>query len=88
MGTAESLRGEQVLTELRGIDGEVYALAQGALTVTGISVDAAGSVWRLESLHRSNPNGANLRGSSHLPFSSLVKSYLVRNLIQHSYCNN
>ena len=44
VGTAESLRGGNlVLTELRGIDGEVYALAQGALTVTGISVDAAGS---------------------------------------------
>ena len=44
VGTAESLRGGNlVLTELRGIDGAVYALAQGALTVTGISVDAAGS---------------------------------------------
>ena len=44
VGTAESLRGGNlVLTELRGIDGQVYALAQGPLTVTGISVDAAGS---------------------------------------------
>jgi flagellar P-ring protein precursor FlgI len=44
VGTAESLRGGNlILTELRGIDGEVYALAQGALTVTGVSVDAAGS---------------------------------------------
>ncbi|MGA0807116.1 MAG: flagellar basal body P-ring protein FlgI, partial [Pseudohongiellaceae bacterium] len=44
IGTAESLRGGNlVLTELRGIDGQVYALAQGPLTVTGVSVDAAGS---------------------------------------------
>lgn len=44
IGTAESLRGGNlVLTELRGIDGQVYALAQGPLTVTGISIDAAGS---------------------------------------------
>ena len=44
VGSAESLRGGNlVLTELRGIDGQVYALAQGPLTVTGISVDAAGS---------------------------------------------
>ena len=44
IGTAESLRGGNlVLTELRGIDGQVYALAQGPMTVTGISVDAAGS---------------------------------------------
>jgi flagellar P-ring protein precursor FlgI len=44
VGSAESLRGGNlILTELRGIDGEVYALAQGPLTVTGISVDAAGN---------------------------------------------
>ncbi len=44
VGTAESLRGGNlILTELRGIDGQVYALAQGPLTVTGIAVDAAGS---------------------------------------------
>ena len=44
VGAAESLRGGNlILTELRGIDGEVYALAQGSLTVTGIAVDAAGA---------------------------------------------
>ena len=44
VGTAESLRGGNlILTELRGIDGQVYALAQGPLTVTGIAVNAAGS---------------------------------------------
>lgn len=44
VGSAESLRGGNlILTELHGIDGQVYALAQGPLTVTGVSVDAAGS---------------------------------------------
>jgi flagellar P-ring protein precursor FlgI len=44
IGTAESLRGGNlIMTELRGIDGQVYALAQGPLTVTGVSLDAAGS---------------------------------------------
>ena len=44
VGTAESLRGGNlVLTELRGIDGQVYALAQGPLTVTGIAVNAVGA---------------------------------------------
>ena len=44
VGTAESLRGGTlVMTELYGIDGQVYAIAQGSLTVTGISQSAAGS---------------------------------------------
>lgn len=44
VGTAESLRGGTlVMTELYGIDGQVYAIAQGSLTVTGVSQSAAGS---------------------------------------------
>ena len=44
MGKAESLRGGSLLlTRLRGVDGQVYALAQGALTVTGVDAGAAGS---------------------------------------------
>ena len=44
MGKAESLRGGNLLlTRLRGVDGQVYALAQGALTVTGVDAGAAGS---------------------------------------------
>ena len=43
IGAAESLRGGTlVMTPLRGIDGEVYAVAQGALTATGVEVNAAG----------------------------------------------
>ena len=44
IGKASSLRGGNLLlTSLRGVDGEVYALAQGALTATGIDTSAAGS---------------------------------------------
>lgn len=44
MGKAESLRGGSLLlTRLRGVDGQVYALAQGALTVSGAGGQAAGS---------------------------------------------
>ena len=42
IGLATSLRGGNlVLTELRGADGQIYALAQGPLTTTGIEVNAA-----------------------------------------------
>ncbi len=44
IGKASSLRGGNlVLTSLRGVDGEIYALAQGSLTTTGIDASAAGS---------------------------------------------
>jgi flagellar P-ring protein precursor FlgI len=44
LGQASSLRGGiLILTSLRGIDGEVYALAQGSVNTTGIDASAAGS---------------------------------------------
>lgn len=44
IGAATSLRGGSlIMTRLMGIDGETYAIAQGALTVTGITAEAAGS---------------------------------------------
>lgn len=44
IGKATSLRGGNLLlTSLRGVDGEVYALAQGALTATGVEENAAGT---------------------------------------------
>jgi len=40
IGNAKSLRGGSLLlTELKGIDGQIYALAQGNLLVSGISAD-------------------------------------------------
>jgi len=44
IGKTTSLRGGNLLlTSLRGVDGEIYALAQGALTVTAAGGGAAGS---------------------------------------------
>ena len=44
IGKATNLRGGNlILTALRGVDGEIYALAQGALTATGVDAAAAGS---------------------------------------------
>lgn len=44
VGKASSLRGGNLLlTSLRGVDGQVYGLAQGALTATGVETSAAGS---------------------------------------------
>jgi len=44
IGKASNLRGGNlVMTALRGVDGEIYALAQGSLTATGIDASAAGS---------------------------------------------
>lgn len=44
IGKATSLRGGSlIMTAMRGVDGEIYAIAQGALTATGIDANAAGS---------------------------------------------
>lgn len=44
IGKATSLRGGSLLmTSLRGVDGQIYALAQGALTATGVDAGGAGS---------------------------------------------
>jgi flagellar P-ring protein precursor FlgI len=44
IGKATSLRGGSlIMTALRGVDGEIYAIGQGALTATGIDANAAGS---------------------------------------------
>jgi flagellar P-ring protein precursor FlgI len=44
IGKASNLRGGNlVMTAMRGVDGEIYALAQGSLTATGIDASGAGS---------------------------------------------
>ena len=43
IGKASSLRGGTLLlSSLRGVDGEIYALAQGPLTATSVDAGAAG----------------------------------------------
>lgn len=44
MGNARSLRGGTLLmTPLKGVDGQVYALAQGNLLINGVSAEAQGA---------------------------------------------
>jgi flagellar P-ring protein FlgI len=63
LGDAKSLRGGQLLmTPMRGIDGEIYALAQGDLVVGG--VNASGASGSSVAINSSNtgliPNGATI----------------------------
>ena len=72
IGVAESLRGGTlIMTQLRGVDGQTYALAQGAMTVTGISVDAAGSSIQIGVPTSGRiPNGATVERMVDSPFEA------------------
>ena len=71
IGAAESLRGGTlILTRLRGVDGEVYALAQGALTSTGLEVNAAGDEVTIGVPTAGRiPNGASVERMVDSPFN-------------------
>ena len=71
IGAAESLRGGTlILTRLRGVDGEVYALAQGALTATGLEVNAAGDEITIGVPTAGRiPNGATVERMIESPFN-------------------
>ena len=71
IGAASSLRGGTlIMTRLRGIDGEVYALAQGALTSTGIEVNAAGDEITIGVPTAGRiPNGATVERMVESPFN-------------------
>ena len=72
IGVAESLRGGSlIMTQLRGVDGQTYALAQGAMTVTGISTDAAGSSIQIGVPTSGRiPNGATVERMVETPFDT------------------
>ena len=60
IGNAKSLRGGTLLmTPLKGIDGKIYAMAQGNLLVAGAGASAAGSSQQINQLAVGRiPNGA------------------------------
>lgn len=72
IGVAESLRGGTlIMTQLRGVDGQTYALAQGAMTVTGITTDAAGSSIQIGVPTSGRiPGGATVERMVDTPFDS------------------
>jgi flagellar P-ring protein precursor FlgI len=70
IGKATNLRGGNLLlTSMRGVNGEVYALAQGPLTATGIDAAGAGSkVVVGVSTSARLPNGAIVEREVPTPF--------------------
>lgn len=85
MGDARNLAsGTLLLTELRGPDGKVYGLAQGALTVGGFGVSSS-----LLDVRRNNPTSAHIpRGGQvevPLPSTFVVDNAVVLNLKEHDF---
>lgn len=80
IGAASSLRGGTlIMTRLRGIDGEVYALAQGPLTSTGVEVNAAGDEITIGVPTTGRiPNGASVERMIESPFNR--SQYIVLNV--------
>ncbi len=62
LGNAKSLKGGMLIsTSLKGVDGEVYALAQGNLIVAGAGASAGGSKVQINHLSAGRiPNGAQV----------------------------
>jgi len=81
IGNASSLRGGQLLmTPMRGLDGEVYAFAQGSLVVSGFGVagkDGSRISINVPSSGRV-PNGASVERE--VPTSFAHDAFLVLNL--------
>ena len=79
LGNAKSLRGGSLLiTPLKGIDGQVYAIAQGNLVVGGLGVqgsDGSSISINVPSAGRI-PNGATVERAVPSPFASSEHLYL------------
>jgi len=84
-GLASSLMGGSlILTELRGSDGEIYALAQGQLTVSGVDVNAAGTSIKIGVPTSGRiPGGAIVEREVVTPFQT--SDYLVFNTQQTDF---
>ena len=73
LGNAKSLRGGSLLmTELRGPDGQVYALAQGSLIVSGFGAEGADGSSVTVNVPSAGriPNGATVERGVPSPFST------------------
>jgi flagellar P-ring protein precursor FlgI len=85
IGKASNLRGGNlIMTALRGVDGEIYALAQGALTATGIDAAAAGSKVAIGVPTSARiPSGAIVERTVESSFDK--SDHLVLNLREHDF---
>jgi flagellar P-ring protein precursor FlgI len=88
IGKASSLRGGSlILTALRGVDGEIYALAQGSVTATGIDAAQAGSKVAIGVPTAARiPGGAIVERSVDTPFDKAES--LVLNLRDNDFSTN
>src|SRR5699024_5215458 len=81
LGTAKSLRGGNLLmTPLKGVDGSIYAIAQGNLLVSGFGAsgkDGSKIVVNIPSTGRI-PDGATVERSVPTPFA--MREFVVLNL--------
>jgi flagellar P-ring protein precursor FlgI len=70
MGNAKSLRGGTLLmTPLKGVDGQVYAVAQGNILVGGAGASAGGSKVKINQLAAGRiPGGATIERAIATPF--------------------
>ena len=88
IGKAANLRGGNLLlTPLRGVDGEVYALAQGPLTATGIDSSTAGSSVQIGVPTSGRiPSGATVEREVKNPFEQ--SEMVVMNLREADFTTN
>ena len=88
IGKATNLRGGNlVMTAMRGVDGEIYALAQGNLTATGIDAAAAGSKVAIGVPTSARiPSGAIVEKMVDTPFEKAEQ--LVLNLRDNDFSTN
>ncbi len=72
LGNSKSLKGGMLIsTPLRGVDGEIYALAQGSLVVGGAGAAQGGSKVQINHLSAGRiPNGAQVERSVPHPFQT------------------
>jgi flagellar P-ring protein precursor FlgI len=85
IGRATSLRGGNLLmTSLRGVDGEVYGMAQGALNTTDIETSAAGSKVSIGVPTSGRvPNGGTVERIVENPFET--SEYVVMNVRESDF---
>ena len=88
IGASTSLRGGSlIMSRLLGVDGEVYALAQGALAVSGATAGGAGTTETVNvpTVGRI-PSGATVEKMVETPFST--SEYIVLNLKNSDFTTN
>ncbi len=85
LGKAKNLRGGNlILTALRGVDGEIYALAQGQLASTTIDAGGAGSKVTIGVPTAARiPNGAIVERMVNTPFET--SDHVVLNLRENDF---